>query len=128
MEVGIGVLGQIVIDSQVDLLNIDTTTEDISGNADALVEVLELLVALDTGELLVSVSCDCSRKYIPLLLTDTRVDRNTGEVAFTEKSIELGSTRGVAHEDDDLVELEGVEQLVQLTVLLGLAKLDVVLL
>jgi hypothetical protein len=50
MKVGIGVLWQIVVDGQVDLLDIDTTAEDVSSNADTLVEVLELLVALDTVE------------------------------------------------------------------------------
>lgn len=50
------------------------------------------------------------------------------EVAFAKKSVELGGTSSVAHEDDDLVEFEGVEQLVELAVLLRLAKLDVVLL
>jgi hypothetical protein len=49
MEVGVSITREIVIDSQVDTLNIDTTTEDVSGNADTLVELLELLVALDTG-------------------------------------------------------------------------------
>jgi hypothetical protein len=47
MKIGVGVLGEIVVDGQVDLLDIDTTTEDIGSNADTLVEVLELLVALD---------------------------------------------------------------------------------
>jgi hypothetical protein len=49
VEVGVGVGGQIVVDSQVDTLDIDTTTEDVSGNTDTLVEFLEFLVALDTA-------------------------------------------------------------------------------
>lgn len=48
VKVRIGVGGKIVVNCQVDTLNIDTTAEDISGNTDALVEVLELLVAFDT--------------------------------------------------------------------------------
>lgn len=48
VEVGAGVIGQIVVDCQVDSLNIDTTSEDISGDTDALLELLELLVAADT--------------------------------------------------------------------------------
>ena len=48
VEVGVSLSGQIVVDGQVDTLDIDTTTEDISGNADTLVELLKLLVALDT--------------------------------------------------------------------------------
>lgn len=48
VQVGVGIARHIIVDSQVDTFNIDTTTEDISGNADALVELLELLVATDT--------------------------------------------------------------------------------
>lgn len=49
VEVGAGIVGQIVVDGQVDSLNVDTTSEDISGDTDALLEFLELLVAADTG-------------------------------------------------------------------------------
>lgn len=49
VEVGAGIVGQIVVDGQVDSLNVDTTSEDISGDTDALLELLELLVAADTG-------------------------------------------------------------------------------
>jgi hypothetical protein len=49
VQVGVGIGGKVVVDGQVDTLDIDTTTEDVSGNANALVELLELLVALDTA-------------------------------------------------------------------------------
>jgi hypothetical protein len=52
MQVGVGVLGQVVVNCQVDLLNINTTSKDIGGDANALVELLELLVALDASWLL----------------------------------------------------------------------------
>lgn len=48
MEVGIGITWEIVVDCKVDALNIDTATEDISGDANALLEVLECLVAANT--------------------------------------------------------------------------------
>jgi hypothetical protein len=48
MEVRVRITWKIVVDGQVDTLNIDTTTEDISGNADTLIELLEFLVTLDT--------------------------------------------------------------------------------
>lgn len=44
VEVRVGISGQIVVDGKVDTLNVDATTEDIGSNADALVELLELLV------------------------------------------------------------------------------------
>lgn len=49
VQVRIGISRHVVVDGQVDTLNIDTTTEDVSGNADTLVELLELLVPTDTG-------------------------------------------------------------------------------
>lgn len=52
VKVRVGVVGKIVVDSQVDTLDIDTTTEHIRGNADALLELLELLVAADTNRVL----------------------------------------------------------------------------
>lgn len=48
VKIGVGIGRQIIVDGQVDTLNINTTTEDISGNANTLVELLELLVTLDT--------------------------------------------------------------------------------
>ena len=66
--------------------------------------------------------------YIPLLLRDTRVDGDTGEVALAQKLVELGGTESALDEDDDLVEFQLVKEVVELAVLLGLAKLDVVLL
>ena len=48
MKVRVSVAGEIIVDGQVDTLDINTTTEDIGGHADSLVELLELLIALDT--------------------------------------------------------------------------------
>ena len=48
VQVGVGVARQVVVDGQIDSLNVNTTTKDIRGYADTLVELFELLVALDT--------------------------------------------------------------------------------
>jgi hypothetical protein len=53
MEVGVSVKWEIVVNGQIDTLDINTTTEDIGGNADALVKFLEFLISLDTVCLLV---------------------------------------------------------------------------
>jgi hypothetical protein len=66
--------------------------------------------------------------YVPLLLRNTRVDGDTGEVALAQKLVELSGTESALDEDDDLVELQLIEKVVELTVLLSLTKLDVVLL
>lgn len=47
MEVGVGFSGKVVVDGKVDLLDVNTAAKDIGGDADALVEFFELLVALD---------------------------------------------------------------------------------
>jgi len=111
MEVGVGVGRQVVVDGQVDSLNVDTTAEDVGGDTDSLVELLEFLVALDT-----------------LLLTDSRVKCDTGEVAFTEQLVQLGRSKGALDEDDDLVELETVQQVVELPILLAFTQPNGVLL
>lgn len=51
VKVGAGIAGQIIVDSQVDSLNINTTTEDVSGNADSFLELLELLVAANSDNI-----------------------------------------------------------------------------
>ncbi len=53
MEVGVGITREIIVDGQIDTLDIDTTAEDVGGDTDTLLEVLECFVALDT-ELTVS--------------------------------------------------------------------------
>lgn len=129
MQVGVGVGGEIVIDGKVDALDINTTAKDISGNTDTLVELLELLVALDTRWRSVNCSCQCrTRMDLPLLLADTRVNCDTGEVALAQQLVQLVGTLGALDEDDNLVELEVVQKLIQLAVLLLLVELDVVLL
>ena len=52
MQVRVGIGRHVVVDGQVDTLNVDTTAENVGGDTDTLVELLELLVAFDTGLLL----------------------------------------------------------------------------
>lgn len=112
MQVRIGVLWKIVVDSQIDLLDIDTTSKDVSSDTYTLVEVLELLVSLDTTRSKhLQVSLDVIVN-IPLFLADSRVNCNTGEVAFAEQLVEFGGTDCVLDEDNDLVELELVKKVV----------------
>lgn len=56
------------------------------------------------------------------------MDAGRGEVALVEDLVELRRPLDRVHEDDDLVELERVQQVHQLSVLLLLLELDVVLL
>lgn len=129
VEVGVGIGGQIVVDGQVDTLDINTTAENVSGHTDTLVELLELLIAFDTGVLVSRVHAEEHTGHnLPLLLADTGVDSDAGEITLAQQLVELVGALGALDEDDDLVELQVVQQVVQLAVLLLLAQLDVVLL
>jgi hypothetical protein len=48
VKVRVSVTGEIIVDRKIDTLDINTTTEDIGRNTDTLVELLELLITLDT--------------------------------------------------------------------------------
>jgi len=48
VKVRVGIRGQVVVDGEVDSLDINSSAEHIGGNTDTLVELLELLVPLDT--------------------------------------------------------------------------------
>lgn len=53
--------------------------------------------------------------------------RNTWEIAVDKDVVQLGAADGAPHEDDDLVERESIEEVVELSILLRFAKLDIVL-
>jgi len=67
MKVGIGVLGHVVVDDDVDSLNIDSTAKDVGSNHDTRLEVLELSVLVNS-----------------LFLLHASVDTDGGEVAVCE--------------------------------------------
>lgn len=111
MEVLVSLGGEIVVDSQVDSLDINTSTKDIGGDTDSLLELLELLVSGNS-----------------LLLGNTRVHRGTGESVSIEDLRQAVSSGGRLDEYDNLVELEVVEQVAELSVLGLLLNVDIVLL
>ncbi len=47
MQVRVCIRWEIVIDGNIDLLNINSTAENVSRNTDSLLEVLEFFVAFD---------------------------------------------------------------------------------
>ena len=48
MQVRVSIRRKIVVNGQVDTFNIDTTSKNISGHANSLIEFFEFLVAFDT--------------------------------------------------------------------------------
>ena len=84
-------------------------TPDVGRDEDAVLEVLEGLVELDA-----------------LGLLDARVDGHRGEVALLQQLVELDGALDRLDEDDNLVKLEHIKKVVELSVLFGFGKLDVV--
>merc|ERR1719278_2196712 len=111
VEVGVSVLGHVVVENNIDPLDVHATPEEVGGHEDPLLEILELLVS---GE--------------SLLLSHASVDGNGWEILLYE---ELGQRNTSLHgldKDDDLVEFQHIEQLEQFPVFLRVLQLDVVLL
>ena len=97
VQVRIGVGWKIIIDRQIYTLDINTTSKDIRGNADTLVEFLEFLVSFDPAQ---KVSVNSTKKVkrdrnkmtrfgtkkeegvLPFFLADTRMNCDAREVAF----------------------------------------------
>ena len=89
VEVGVGILGHVVVEDNVDSLNVHATTEEVGGDEDSLLEILELLVARES-----------------LLLSHASVNGDGGEILLYE---ELGQGNTSLHgldKDDDLQETD----------------------
>lgn len=96
VDVVLTVAGQIVVDDQRDLLNVDTTGPDIGGNEDSRVALSEIL-----------------HDAVTLLLRHLAVHRGDGEVGLTHlvgQPIDL--TAGVA-EDDGLCDSKSVVKIAE---------------
>lgn len=85
MQVGVCVCWKIIVDSNVDLLNINSTAKNVRCDADSLLEVLEFFVAFDPSRRQHDFFRELFRhSNLPLFLVDARVDCNTWEVAVNE--------------------------------------------
>lgn len=111
VQVGVAVSRHIVVEHNVDLLDIDAAAEDLSGDKDAVLEVLEALVDLD-----------------PLVLAEVTVHGLGRQSLLVQDLGQLDCVRDGLDEDDDLVEVKGIDQVSQLGVLLVFGELHVVLL
>lgn len=69
-----------------------------------------------------------TKSNLPLLLADSRVDCNAGEVTFAKQLVKFSGSNGALDKDNDLVELKAVEKVIELSVLLAFAETDRVLL
>lgn len=110
VKIRVGIRRKIVIDGEVDTFDIDTTTEHVGGNADALVELFEFFIPFNTIKAInIALRGNTSVLSLPLFLTDARVHGDAGKVAFTKKLIKFGGPQGTLDEYDDLIELKSIE-------------------
>ncbi len=110
MQVGIRILSHIVVYNYVDSLNVDTTAKNVSSNHDTGLEVLKLLVLLDS-----------------FFLLQVLVDSDGREVTIYEELVEFDASLDGANKDHHLIELERVQKINELSILLLFLKLNVVL-
>jgi len=111
VQVRIGRIWHIVVDYYIDALNVNTATENISGNHNTLLKVLEGLVTFDT-----------------FILRHTGMDTNGRKVAVNQQLVQFNSTTNGTDKDTDLIKLQRIQQIVQLAVLSILLQLAIVLL
>jgi len=111
VQVRVGVAGHVVVEDDVDLLNVDTTSEEIGGHKNTVLEFLEPVVNLDA-----------------LLLGEVTVHSLGRQGLLVKDLSQLDGVRYGLNENDDLVKVEGVDEVGQLGVLLVLFELHVVLL
>merc|ERR1719264_2520225 len=110
VQVCVSVLRHVVVEHNVDSLNIHATAEQVGGNKNSLLEVLELLIP---GQ--------------PLLLAHPPVDGDGGEVLLNQQLSQGHAALHRLDENNHLVELQHIKKLKQLPVLLRVLQLDIVL-
>ena len=88
----VGLVGKVVVDHDVDALDIDSASKEVRRHQDAGVEILEGLVLGNS-----------------LGLFHSSVDADGGEVALGQQPVEFLGAGDLGDENDDLVELEGVQ-------------------
>lgn len=111
MQVAVCRIRHIIVDDNVDSLNVNTPTNDVSCNHDPLHEILEGSVTSDA-----------------FLLSHSRMNADTGEIAIIQETIQFIGTCNRFYEYHDLIEFECIKQIRQLAILLTLLQLYKVLL
>lgn len=111
MKVAVRLLWHIEVEDDIDLLNIDATTENVGGDHNSVLEGLEVSITLDA-----------------LILLQVSVNCNRGEVVLAQQMIKHLSSVNALDEDNNLVEMQRVEQVNKLLDLFLLLDLDKVLL
>mmetsp|Transcript_3033 Transcript_3033/g.8215 ORF Transcript_3033/g.8215 Transcript_3033/m.8215 type:complete len:398 (-) Transcript_3033:169-1362(-) len=106
----LAILRHVVVDHNVHSLDVDTSVDEIGGDHNPLLALLESLVPVQ-----------------PLLLLHPSVDANRREAAVPQEFVEGNRPINALDEDHHLVEVQRVKQVVKLSVLLALLHVHVVL-
>ena len=85
MQVRVGILGHVVVEDDVDSLDVHAAAEQVGRHQDALLEILELLIAREA-----------------LFLGHGPMDGDGGEVLVGEELGQRDASRNRLHEDDHL--------------------------
>ena len=110
VEVRVSAFGHVVVEDNVDLLNVNASPEDLCGDQNAVLELLESFIDLDS-----------------LLLWDVTMDGFAWDGILDKYFSKFHGVLDRFDEDDDLIELKLINQVHQLGNLLTLIKLDIVL-
>jgi hypothetical protein len=111
MQIRIRRIRHIIINHDINPFNIDSPPEDVSSNTNPLIKILEGFITRDS-----------------FFLRQATMDCDGGEITFTEETIKLRGSADGFDENNDLVEFEGVEEVVEFAVFLGFGEADKVLL
>lgn len=111
MEIRVGVGRSVIVDDNVHSLNINTASKDVRRHEDTFLKVLKLLVPRDTRQQLETYGKELGNR-LPFLLGETRVHRDAGKAAFPQEFVELDGASDTLDENDNLIEVEGVEEVV----------------
>jgi len=112
VQISICIQRHVVIDDNVDLLNVNTSSKDVSGDHDADLKVLELFVLFDSFGLFHWISVNAGGRKVDLL----------------EDLVQNFCSLFGLDKDDKLVEVERIEKIDEFSVLLVLFELNKVLL
>jgi hypothetical protein len=101
VKVAVSIRWAVVIYNDIDPLDVDTTSENVSGDEDTLLERLERSIPADTIRQ-VNKCVITATRYIPLLLCKPGMNTDTREVARNQKLVQLVRPSYRLYKNDNL--------------------------
>jgi hypothetical protein len=85
MEIGVVIFGHVIVDDNVDSFDIDTSTKNVGGHHDAVLEILKILIIFDS-----------------FLLIHPPVDANRRELLFLKQTVQSSCPWLTLHKNNRL--------------------------